>query len=160
MAEAGDLKVNVETPDFAEVFRPMRLMGIGIEVLEEIKRARDKHGSNAALPDGTGKLASVLNDLHHTPGRSGSLYTKDNEDLEALAKARTDLAHDEGTKTREMILTEEWAEAVAEEDPAALRAELIQVAAMAMDWVADIDVRPTEVVTYDGFGASIVEVRE
>lgn len=39
------------------------------------------------------------------------------------------------------ILTEEFFEAMAEDDPVKLRAELIQVAAVAVSWVEDIDRR-------------------
>jgi hypothetical protein len=46
-----------------------------------------------------------------------------------------------GHVTWENILTEEWAEAMAEEDPAALRAELVQVAAVAVAWIEAIDRR-------------------
>lgn len=41
------------------------------------------------------------------------------------------------------ILLEEAFEAVAEADPAKIRAELIQVAAVCAAWVSDIDRRPT-----------------
>lgn len=40
------------------------------------------------------------------------------------------------------IALEEFAEAAAESDPAKLRAELIQVAAVCAAWIADIDSRP------------------
>lgn len=40
------------------------------------------------------------------------------------------------------ILREEVAEAFAESDPAKLRAELVQVAAVCAAWIADIDARP------------------
>jgi hypothetical protein len=40
------------------------------------------------------------------------------------------------------ILEEEVAEALAESDPAKLRAELVQVAAVAMAWIEAIDRRP------------------
>lgn len=41
------------------------------------------------------------------------------------------------------ILDEEVAEAKAERDPAKLRAELLQVAAVCAAWIYDIDQRPT-----------------
>jgi hypothetical protein len=50
-----------------------------------------------------------------------------------------DLAADKGTVTWAHILTEEVAEALAEEDPSLLRKELIQVAAVAVAWVEKID---------------------
>jgi hypothetical protein len=46
-----------------------------------------------------------------------------------------------GTVTWRHIFDEEYAEACAEEDPAKLRAELVQVAAVAVAWVEAIDRR-------------------
>lgn len=48
-------------------------------------------------------------------------------------------AFSRGVGTWMDILTEEFYEALAEEDPEALRAELIQVAAVAVAWVEAID---------------------
>lgn len=55
------------------------------------------------------------------------------------AKARTDARADDGTLEWLDILMEEVAEAAAESDHPALREELIQVAAVALSWVEDID---------------------
>lgn len=49
----------------------------------------------------------------------------------------------EGRLTWKDILMEETFEAFAEEDDAALRAELVQVAAVAARWIEDIDSRVT-----------------
>jgi len=46
-----------------------------------------------------------------------------------------------GSCTWQLILAEEVAEAFAESDPGALRAELIQVAAVALQWIEAIDRR-------------------
>jgi len=63
----------------------------------------------------------------------------------------------EGTGTWLDILDEEVAEAYAEEDPAALRAELIQVAAVAVAWIEAIDRRPaTPPVAAPGEGEATV----
>ncbi len=56
-------------------------------------------------------------------------------------KQRTDAAATNGTITWNDILAEEFWEALAEEDPARLRAELVQVAAVATQWVDAIDRR-------------------
>lgn len=53
----------------------------------------------------------------------------------------TDLADKTGVLTWKHILAEEFFEALAEEDEAKLRAELIQVAAVATAWVEAIDRR-------------------
>ena len=55
------------------------------------------------------------------------------------AKAQTDAAARDGRLTYLLILAEEVSEAAAETDPALLRAELIQVAAVAVAWIEKID---------------------
>jgi hypothetical protein len=57
------------------------------------------------------------------------------------AKADCDAAFRHGGGTWRYILAEEVAEAFAESDPAALRAELLQIAAVAAAWVEAIDRR-------------------
>lgn len=57
------------------------------------------------------------------------------------ARERCDQAAKDGTLTWLHILTEEWAEAKAEVDPVKLRAELVQVGAVATAWIEDIDSR-------------------
>jgi hypothetical protein len=107
-------------------------------VLGEVARERDaqeaKHGDQSHLPDGTG------------PDRILSMRRA--EDIAHWAKARCKAASQneggDGSITFEHILTEEWAEAVAESDPAKLRAELIQVIAVGVQWVEAIDRRPAQ----------------
>jgi hypothetical protein len=57
------------------------------------------------------------------------------------AKMMTDRNAANGTLTWSNVLTEEVMEAFAEHDEAKLRAELIQVAAVAIRWIEDIDRR-------------------
>jgi hypothetical protein len=108
------------------------------EVATERNRQTEKHGDQSHLPDGTGPNLS-LSDL-----QPGSFQTFAAE-MAAWAKARCKAASQNeggnGSITFEMILTEEWAEAIAEYDPAKLRAELIQVAAVAVQWVETLDRR-------------------
>lgn len=59
----------------------------------------------------------------------------------ATAKAQCDDATAAKRVTWKDVLREEYAEAVAEEDPAKLRAELIQVAAVCIKWIEAIDKR-------------------
>lgn len=59
--------------------------------------------------------------------------------LAELATYSTDYAAEDGTLTYADIFLEEVFEAVAEEDPEKLRAELIQCAAVAVAWVEKID---------------------
>lgn len=74
---------------------------------------------------------------NHPDGTGGELA----EDRVKLAKAECDFRTAEGKVTWRDILEEEVAEAFAETDPALLRTELIQVAAVAASWVAAIDRR-------------------
>jgi hypothetical protein len=55
------------------------------------------------------------------------------------SKARCDAADAAGTTTWSMILEEECLEVLCEMDPHALRAELIQVAAVAVAWIESLD---------------------
>jgi hypothetical protein len=97
------------------------------DVCEEIcqERARqDGLWGEQNHPDGTGPkfvpLAAIIRDH---------------------ARTTCNGEHKAGRGTWEMILAEEFWEAVAEEDSAKLRAELIQLAAVAAAWVEAIDRR-------------------
>ncbi len=57
------------------------------------------------------------------------------------AKQAAEKAFDAGKLTFRHLLAEEAMEAFCEEDPAKLRAELIQVAAVAVQWIEAIDRR-------------------
>ena len=58
-----------------------------------------------------------------------------------MARAECDNAAAAGVLTWRAILAEEFHEALAESDPAKLRAELVQVAAVAVNWIQAIDYR-------------------
>lgn len=70
-------------------------------------------------------------------GGSGALYVADRY------RTIVDHALDAGTATWRDILLEEVYEALAEADPAALRAELLQIAAVCQAWISDLDRRRT-----------------
>lgn len=75
---------------------------------------------------------------HHPNG------TSSNADARCRADdARTDcqIVAENGEVTWRHIATEEFFEALAETDPAALRAELVQVAAVVFNWIEDLDSR-------------------
>lgn len=74
-------------------------------------------------PDGTGPARQLLD--------TGMTYGE----LAEAAKARTDAAAEAGRVTYADILLEEVLEALAEADPAKLRTELIQLAAVGVQWV-------------------------
>ena len=93
------------------------------------------------------------NEQNHTDGTGGEEWSwaaildlvenrsVDNDAAAAAAKRETDAKAQRGMVTWADILLEEVAEAFAENDPAHLRAELVQVAAVAAQWVEAIDRR-------------------
>lgn len=89
-----------------------------MDVLAERRRQTKMHGVQT-LPDGTGDSASRV--------------SRD------VAQMLCDKATMNGTLTWRDILREEVSEVFAESDRAALRLELIQVAAVAVQWVEAID---------------------
>ena len=88
---------------------------------DELGRAHAKHGSQS-LPLGT---------------RNGGM----NLVWRRQAQASCDRATREGTLTWMHVIEEELAESACEEDPEKFRAELIQVAAMAVKAIKDLDER-------------------
>ena len=98
------------------------------DIRAERSRQREKHGDQTHLPDGTGSaVAKHLAKVYRKQCQDNAFDTGD------------------GTVSFQDILLEEVWEALAEADPAALRKELIQVAAVATQWVEAIDQRPSEV---------------
>lgn len=95
--------------------------GVVREVVLERFRQDAKWGEQNH-PDGTGPTIPTLNAAEQ-------------------ARHECDYAHRNGTGTWRHILAEEVAEAFAESDPARLREELLQVAAVAVAWVEAIDRR-------------------
>lgn len=91
------------------------------EVAAERKAQDARWGDQGGLPDGTG----------------GPLEA----DIAACARDMCESAASNGACTWRLILSEEFAEAIAENDPERLREELIQVAAVAVAWVEAINRR-------------------
>ncbi len=77
------------------------------------------------LPDGTGGVAV----------REWSMN---------IAKHACDRAYREGRITHAHVFEEEACEVLAEADPVKLREELVQVAAVCVKWIADLDARAAE----------------
>lgn len=98
-----------------------RIEAIQAEVLAEIQHAWTKFGNQFDVPNGTG-------------------YAWQKHEAE-LSRMACQSAFSTGDGTWHAILHEEVAEAFAESDPARLRAELIQVAAVALRWIDAIDSR-------------------
>ncbi|GGP06721.1 hypothetical protein GCM10012278_31600 [Nonomuraea glycinis] len=99
---------------------PGSLAGVLAEVAAERARQDETHGVQE-LPDGTGGGAAAA--------EAGT------------ARRETDAAAGAGTLTWRHILMEEVLEALAETDPDRLRAELVQVAAVAVKWTQALDRR-------------------
>jgi hypothetical protein len=79
---------------------------------------------------------------HHPDGTSEAYKTLADE-----AKEANDRAVADGVLSWADILTEEFLEAMAEIDPAKLRTELVQISAVCVAWVEDIDSRTTSQTT-------------
>lgn len=107
-----------------------------LDIALERGRQTKKHGDQNHLPDGTGPDLDLDLDI-----RSSVTLGELAEQAKARCKRASQNEGGDGTIAFEHILTEEWAEAVAEEDPVKLRAELIQVAAVAAQWAEAIDRR-------------------
>ncbi len=94
---------------------------ISRDILDERLRQAEKWADCESLPDGTG-------------GAGRPTY-------EAIARAACDRAYREGRLTHAHVFEEEASEVLAETDPEKLREELIQVAAICVKWLADLDRR-------------------
>lgn len=104
------------------------------EVADERVRQDAKWGEQNH-PDGTG--TNWVDQIRPAFGWNGS----EAEHAAKLARVDCQRAARRGDVTWLRILREEVAEAFAETEPAALRAELIQVAAVAVAWAEAIDRR-------------------
>lgn len=108
----------------------------GADILGEIAAERGRQVEKWGVqhhPDSTG------GEVEHAFGMAR--YLPGWVNLARSMKARCDRLHHLGRDTWEAILTEEFCEAMAESDPARLREELVQVAAVAVAWIEDIDSR-------------------
>lgn len=100
-------------------FDPFQTHGVLADVFSERVRQHQKFGRQSH-PDGT------------------SVY---NKSLAERVRAACDEATRDGSLTWRHILAEEYFEAVSEKSLRQLRAELVQVAAVAVAWIEDIDRR-------------------
>jgi hypothetical protein len=116
LSEAGVLKAI----DIASETIEMSRLVVGI-VMERLRQRAAFPAEERGLPDGTG----------------GAGFENRRDQMRRLC----DLASQEGRLTHAHILEEEVAEALAETDPAKLREELVQVAAVAVKWIEEIDRR-------------------
>jgi hypothetical protein len=107
-------------------------LAILYEVSAERQRQDQKWGEQNH-PDGTGPEEHLLG------MRCYDTMAFDYADIADRCKEATDANAAEGTVTFADILLEEVFEALAEADPAKVRKELVQVAAVAVQWVQKID---------------------
>ena len=109
-----------------------------LEVLDERARQYARYGTNADLEDGTGP------DVRWIPN-IWDAYDSTAEGIEAGLRADYEATEvTQGKITWMHLVREEVAEAFAESDPARLREELIQVAALCVSWVEKLDDRAAE----------------
>ncbi|MEU4947683.1 hypothetical protein [Streptomyces lavendulae] len=114
---------------YPTLFTTPGLAAFAEEVDAERGRQLQKFGDQRH-PDGTGPSTTVW-----APPLPADRFA-------AAARTRCQRAAERGDLTWLHVLNEEVAEALAESDPAKLRAELVQVAAVCAAWVSDIDRRP------------------
>jgi hypothetical protein len=74
---------------------------------------------------------------HHMPDDTGPQWTS----LAEAARRECEHASETGRLSWRHVLVEEVAEALAEDEPTRLRRELVQVAAVAVQWIQAIDHR-------------------
>lgn len=109
------------------------LRSVIVEVMHERCRQHEKWGQQNHC-DGTGSISNAIDwQTHHAPSVFAEICKE--KCREAAAAGEVTYAH---------ILLEEVAEAFAESDAKRLRAELLQVAATAVQWVEAIDRRGGE----------------
>lgn len=107
------------------------------EVQDERERQDAKWGEQNH-PNGTGPKTTPMAEIVRGPGNA-IVHRHYAFGLAFQAKSATDEHAKSGALTYADIFLEEVFEALAEEDPAKLRAELIQCAAVAVAWVEKID---------------------
>lgn len=113
---------------------PKATSAVLCEVAAERERQHLKFGQQDH-PDGTGCYAVAEGgDIRHD--RSLGAVRRDRAEE---AKRACDAAAQEDRLTYRHILEEEWHEARAEDDRGRLRAELVQVAAVAVAWIEKLD---------------------
>lgn len=112
------------------------MLGIqGILAAVQLERARqDQKWGEQNHPDGTGPDRRLM-EMIGAPS-----YRSLMNDMKQIVDHKAEI----GKQTWDAILLEEVFEALAEEDPEKLRTELIQVAAVAVQWVGAIDRRSDE----------------
>jgi hypothetical protein len=111
------------------------------DVLNEVDQelwAQDEKWGEQNHPNGTGSHTTPVAEI--VRGKGNAIVNKHYAfGLALQAKSATDEHAKAGTLSYADILVEEIFEALAEEDPAKLRTELVQCAAVAVAWIEKID---------------------
>lgn len=123
-----------------------RFTAILDQIDREAIRSIEKHGEQRHLPMGTGPDTEPLDarpverGSMHAPGLWPGMRARQLSRIATLdTKAHSANEGGDDTCTWWLILREEVFEAAAEEDPAKLRAELVQVAAVALKMIDALD---------------------
>ena len=124
----------VDSEEFRSYMRTVRTAGVLDEVLMERFAQHAKWGEQNH-PDGTGWNSYPFADTGF------NLDLRTGEEAAAQFRDSCERRFADGDGAWRDILLEEVAESLAEDDPVELRAELIQVAAVAVAWVEAIDRR-------------------
>lgn len=137
--EAADaIKDNVRCQTRAEMNAKQNC----VELLRRLARAEPRTAVAAVLTDvqaERGRQDAEWGEQNHRDGTGN----KSQQERAEFARRWCKSAFESGYGTWADVLGEEVAEAVAERDPAKLRAELVQVAAVAVAWIEAIDRRPS-----------------
>jgi hypothetical protein len=107
--------------------------GLLTEIAQERARQITKHGDQSHLPDGTGPRVPFAGRLCYMEDAA--------RDARLRCKHASQNEGGDGSITFEHILREEFFEGMAEDDPAKLRAELLQIVAVGVQWIEAIDRR-------------------
>lgn len=123
----------------AELGHKLRILPALTELAEAARAAEAKHGDQDHLPDGTGPLTDPLG--YWEPASTFIGMDRSADVIADKLRARCDKRARAGTVAWADILFEEIAEAFAEDDPARLRAELLDAGAVIVRWIIALDAR-------------------
>ena len=120
---------------------PLSPRGRVLSDVDDERGRQDEKWGEQNHPDGTGPGVLPLDPISAHHGRHTYLEDAPAVDLADAARRACKAAGHAGHDTWRAILLEEVFEALAEDDPARLRTELVQVAAVATQWAEAIDRR-------------------
>ena len=117
---------------FARLGLAVELIDIFGAATEEVFRARELHGDQTDRPLGMGPAEDVINDGHFGDDYLWRplFHADNNADLANYARSRCQDASAAGMVTWEKIVSEEFFEMLAEDDPTKIETEAIQTMAM------------------------------